>query len=273
MTLRVSLCIALGLCVLLPQVASADLILYDGFDSYSGDIAGSGGGSGSWTGTWVQQLAGSTLDATTGLTAGSLVTSPGAAASTKDVGTINTQYQRTFDKGTYFTPGSTVWMSVLLQRDGGQKFGITLSNNTSDYQGAGVHALNGTSDLVAGLQGTAGTTNANTSFVNNEVLFAVARITIPVSGNPIVDAWVNPDPTVDLSGIAVGGGDSTVTRAYGGVTTPDRINIYSHNDNAITVDEIRVATTWAEVSPVPEPATLTLLGLGGLGLIRRRRQA
>ena len=263
--------VVIAACVLVPQTASADLIVYDGFDSYSGDIAGSGGGSGSWTGPWVQQQAGSTLDATTGLTAGSLVTSPGAAASTADVGTINTQYQRTFDKGTYFTAGSTVWMSVLLQRDGGKKLGFTLTNNTVEYQGMGVQVANFETDLVAALQGTGGTTNANTSFVNNEVLFAVARITIPLEGYPIVDAWVNPDPTVDLSGVAVGGGDSTVTRSYGGATSPDRVNIYSQNDNAITIDEIRVATTWAEVSPVPEPGTLLLVAVGALGVIRRRR--
>jgi len=37
------------------------------------------------------------------------------------------------------------------------------------------------------------------------------------------------------------------------------------------VDELRIGTTFADVTPIPEPVTLTLLGLGGLGLIRRRR--
>jgi hypothetical protein len=271
MTRKAFLSIAVALCVLLPQVANADLILYDGFDSYSGDIAGSGGGTGNWTGPWVQQLAGSTLDSTTGLTYGALTTVDGAAASTADVGSTNTQYQRTFDKATYFTPGSTVWMSVLLQRDGIKKFGITLSNTTTDYHGAGVHSINFGTDLVAGLQGTAGTTNANTAYTNNELLFAVARITIPSLGNPTVDAWINPSLTTDLSGIAVGGGDSTVTRSYGSLVSVDRVNVYSHNDNAINVDEIRVATTWAEVTPIPEPATLGLLLCGMGAMLRRRR--
>ena len=39
----------------------------------------------------------------------------------------------------------------------------------------------------------------------------------------------------------------------------------------ILVDEIRVATTFDEAVPVPEPGTLVLLVLAGLLLIRRRR--
>jgi hypothetical protein len=37
------------------------------------------------------------------------------------------------------------------------------------------------------------------------------------------------------------------------------------------VDEIRIATTFADVTPIPEPATMSLLGLGGLALLGRRR--
>ena len=37
------------------------------------------------------------------------------------------------------------------------------------------------------------------------------------------------------------------------------------------VDELRIGTTFADVTPIPEPATMTLLALGGLALLRRRR--
>jgi hypothetical protein len=39
------------------------------------------------------------------------------------------------------------------------------------------------------------------------------------------------------------------------------------------VDEIRIATTFDEAVPIPEPAAMSLLALGGLALLRRRKRA
>ena len=47
--------------------------------------------------------------------------------------------------------------------------------------------------------------------------------------------------------------------------------IHSNSPGSAIVDEFRVGSTFASVTPVPEPTTLALLGLGGLAMLRRRR--
>ncbi len=44
------------------------------------------------------------------------------------------------------------------------------------------------------------------------------------------------------------------------------------NPDSLVLDEIRVGTTWNDVTTIPEPASLSLLGLGGIGLLSRRRR-
>ena len=52
---------------------------------------------------------------------------------------------------------------------------------------------------------------------------------------------------------------------------PDTIRIHTRNWNNAEWDEIRIGDTWADVAPIPEPATSVLLGLGGLLVLLRRR--
>ena len=74
--------------------------------------------------------------------------------------------------------------------------------------------------------------------------------------------WVNPASEADTGVTA------------GDVTTP--VDIYSFNFRQdtvmgiMTVDSLRIGTSFADVVAVPEPSTFVLLGLGAAGLLARR---
>lgn len=54
----------------------------------------------------------------------------------------------------------------------------------------------------------------------------------------------------------------------------DELNLYRDNVNNRfgNLDEIRIGNSFADVTPIPEPASLALLGLGGLCLLSGRRR-
>ena len=95
-------------------------------------------------------------------------------------------------------------------------------------------------------------------------------------GKPLIDVQVITDPSVEptWSGNTISGNDSTLVTA-----NTATIGTYTRGEAwggaktlSAVVDEFRIGTEFADVTPVPEPATIGLLGLGGLVAIRRRRR-
>lgn len=96
----------------------------------------------------------------------------------------------------------------------------------------------------------------------------------PVGSDNYFYAFVSPGDKLLLSG-------NLSLKAYGGSGGPGGGNLdYSHSAYALVQDPFGSGTTFTSASgyrygaaPVPEPTTMAALGLGALGLLKRRKKA
>ena len=86
------------------------------------------------------------------------------------------------------------------------------------------------------------------------------------AANNNMSLWVNPTP---------GGSMPLATLTLNSTTKATSIDNVGFKSQATTgqflIDNLLVGTTWADVTPVPEPAAFALAGLGVLGLVLARR--
>jgi len=136
--------------------------------------------------------------------------------------------------------------------------------DTNDYDGGN---LNGSPTLTTttapGLVGTS--YDGFTATAGETYLFVLhAQWGADGASNDTVTLYT---PGTDLSlGTAVG--------TYQAIVSQDSFDtLFFTADQTIgDLDEIRIGATYADVSPVPEPSSTALIGLGGLALILRRRR-
>ncbi len=104
----------------------------------------------------------------------------------------------------------------------------------------------------------------------NVTYFFVVKLVTSASEADVISLEVyGPDDIVPLTEPVAWG--ATDTASVSTVLNYMRVDV-GKGSTCGEMDEIRIGETWADVA-VPEPATLTLLGLGGLGvLIRRKRK-
>jgi hypothetical protein len=278
----------------LPSLAPAALLTYEGFGDYPNvtTVHGLTGGTG-WNGGWVVQDSNQGINYPTAisnpLTFGPLVTSPEGGylyggAGYRSVGRqLDITNGSVWDSGGYvgggFIDDGVLWFSMLAQINTTAEVNFTFTGSgttwwAGDNGDVRIRTTGGNWQLgtVNGSFVTAGTRTNNTTY------FVVGRFDLNGTDSTF-HLWVTSNPT----SLTLGGPDLALATANASLTNLDvatvRFRNFSINvddgSNVAKIDEIRFGTTFADVSPIPEPSTYALLaaGLGTLVWLRRRAKA
>ena len=251
--------------------AQATLIAYDGFSGYTdGNLSGQGQGTG-WSDNWTTGGAGTaTVTSTEGLTYTPLLTQQGL--STFTVGGSSEANAIRFTN-TSMSSGTVYFSQLVNLRElvvrGGPMMVQLVGQAGSDrgvllFVGWVTHPndpINHTWDVTAH-DGSGGST-ADTGITSTlDTTFLVGRIDFDTNGNnDTVSFYVNPDLDAEPATA-----DAVVSNRNIGVMNGYRVCATQAN-HSMKVDEIRIGTTWADVTPIPEPGTLALLATGLIGLL------
>jgi hypothetical protein len=294
--------------------ARADLLIYEPFDYTAGQaIIGQqdlySPGSQTWlragtAGTSVHQVSSGSLTAPSGFP--SSIGNAGATIGGPTGGDF-TEYAR-MNLGTQYGANSTLYYSLLINVP--STTGLTVPNSNANANNDGIIAFNNN----AGASGTrpntwageltmrlgaaantfdlgirASTTAASTTYWTSDLTPGSTYLVVvswtegatPGLGG-LSSLWLNPSSATFGAAVAPSPDGSTVgTFSTSGSTDHTDSLILgagiaaSADPSQTLVDEIRVGTTWADVTTVPEPSTLVLTGFGVLGMVswyRTRRR-
>lgn len=246
--------------------SSCGFIAYDGFDYAEFSPLDTQNGGTGWTAAWTAQADRYEIQATN-LTYSGLSTSGANAVAKFDNPSFANGFNRTFAPQFNRLWGSATisfaQVPTILELEFFEatnvnwkvKFGFTPSTIYTDHSGGGAlasaafSAATGTTYFVAFTYDTTGVA-PTTFYLNPTGLGAGAA------------------PTGSLQMASFTGTNWNMGGGMGG------FNLYAAN-GLFTLDNVRVGTTWADVSPIPEPSTYALLalGLGALVFLRRRCKA
>ena len=173
-------------------------------------------------------------------------------------------------------PGDEFWLAGLIQlanHDGHSRVQFTASNQNVDDLGFGVDGT-GNVQFFGSIDGGGNTwhdTGETAAADGSTYLFLVQAVR--GSGtfsdrDSTVNFWFDPEDTSSEAALGAPDFTNSVSK-FGRDGVWDAVNIsLSYQSRA---DEIRFGTSLQSVV-IPEPASLALLGLGGLLLVRRRRE-
>ncbi len=283
--------------------ASAALV-YDGFSGYTVDttVVGQGPAATGFTGNWTNTggALAATVDfqpRTDNLTYTNYAPSSGgsleAFRSSGSHSGAAKQVSRSFN---YAAPGTgDFYIAFLIQNDSSSatantrltlQAGASADSNRDAF--FDVDHTNNTLTFSAG--GGAGMVEAEglSAGANLVVVRSVYDNGINTSGNPnqtfydVVDLWINPTITASATPTLadLGAADATgfgIMRSFEGSGTPLAYNslLFRHslNSGEVSLDEFIITNSLSDIIAVPEPASLALMGLGGLLMLGRSRRA
>jgi hypothetical protein len=278
--------IILMLVLALVAVSRASLIVYDSFDAATNSRT-AGWAPAGWTATDLTLANANMYIRTNSLSVAGLKASAG-----NSLGLLNKTGDYYLDFNTVtLGVGSTIYFSFIEKynvlpgsaatgaggtiRLGNSVDGPSVAKGISIGRGQTVPADANNAGFIIGPNGTAVVSTPKTyeMLATHFIVGSYTRGATDTSGS--LKLWINPDsatfgtanpPVPTLSMASVLSAD-----------TFDRLYIYSNGSQSWTTDwqfdEVRVATDWANVAPIPESATVGMLGLGALVtlLIRRLR--
>lgn len=281
----------------------AALLASETFDYADGTLAGQNGGTG-WAGAWGSlTLPAANVSGTNNVVAGVLGSGDITGAST-----ATSNIFRAF-ASEFGADGTTIWLTVQMQRSGPtdtpggapdgtgtnvnagatswvRPVNLALFDRTSDTaqserlsfgEGTRTQLDTDTFGLLVGGSATNAATVWTTTPVSN-LNTALVRIVYGAANADTATLWMNPaigDPALQTpSATTVGDFTFDRIRPFAGNRSNQTIEGVAVPTNAAfgTFDNFKIADTWQDIHPVPEPGVASLGLLGLAAMLRRRRR-
>jgi MYXO-CTERM domain-containing protein len=246
----------------------------ESFDTYgasSASLSGLGSASGAWSTGWIDNAAPTyypNVPLTLNKTGYSNLDNGVGAAGYGTTGNAGSTARRGL---TYPGLNGTVWVSALAQISTGGDALLWFGGSTAPSNFVGLRSG------VAAFKYNGGTQLNGASVTLNTPHLLLAKVQVGGgSAADSIDIWLDPDLSTGEAGLPTASFSGSGSQIFGsdGSTALDMSGIkVSFNLTGSYIDAIRIsndADGFTQVTMVPEPAAMGLLGLFSLGLLRRR---